>query len=575
MKRVSPYRLILLMFLPPLSLFLYPLHAMADSQEKKFSGYEGEKWAICIGLSGYGDPKIIGLPTSRNDAKGLAKVLREHGGFNHVLVLTDDMDKKDPFFPDKKNILGVLQRYGKEIKPQDFVLFSFSGQGITHPSGRSFLLAFNTSLNNLQETGIPVDLIFDFIKGTGVNRSLVFIDACREEIIRPKEHVVNGIYPDRYIQLEDRVKAIFFAAQKGFYSHDDERSGYSVFTKSLINGLEGEADSLYGGNGDGVVTLRELSAYVQEEVLRGPLEKNRRQKPYIKMLDRHMEQFMVSSVRKIESSEGTATKTVEDKITEVVKREAPAKEEIKIGAPAPKITELMEGKKESETAPKTKSIDEKKEIVEKREVQLNKEVPAPLKEVRKEPAPKVISEETESSKLASISPKPLYLREKVRDLNSGDIRSMLFRYNFYSTCWSYNSDFCNPDGDFKNHLLDNHGGTVTDQATGLMWQKGGSSNPITWVEANEYMNRANKEDFAGFSDWRIPTMEELASLMENAWKNGDLFIDPLFDRVQRHCWSGDTNGMSKAWKANFHLGFCIDFPMISQSHVRLVRSLRQ
>jgi serine/threonine-protein kinase len=83
----------------------------------------------------------------------------------------------------------------------------------------------------------------------------------------------------------------------------------------------------------------------------------------------------------------------------------------------------------------------------------------------------------------------------------------------------------------------------------------------------------NREGFAKYRDWRMPTMEELASIMENSWQNSDLFIDPLFDRTQRYCWSIDTRSIDRAWKANFHLGFFMDFPMTSVNSVRPVRSL--
>ena len=172
-----------------------------------------------------------------------------------------------------------------------------------------------------------------------------------------------------------------------------------------------------------------------------------------------------------------------------------------------------------------------------------------------------------------VEPEPLYLRKKARNISNEDLRSMLYRYHFYSTCWNNNGDFCNPDGDFENHFVDNHNETVTDKATGLMWQKGGSSKAMTWLEAREYVHKLNKQGFAGYSDWRIPTVEELATLMESSWKNGDLFLDPIFNSDQKYCWSLDTKGAIRAWKANFHLGFFMDFPMTALNSVRLVRSL--
>ncbi|MBW1799820.1 MAG: DUF1566 domain-containing protein, partial [Deltaproteobacteria bacterium] len=184
----------------------------------------------------------------------------------------------------------------------------------------------------------------------------------------------------------------------------------------------------------------------------------------------------------------------------------------------------------------------------------------------------------EEKRVAAISPapkrEPVSLRISPQELSPKDVKAMLLKYRFYATCWNYNGEFCNPDGEFQNVFMDNKDGTVTDEATGLMWQKGGSPSPMTWMESKAYVTELNSRKFAGYSDWRLPTSEELASLMENSWKNADLFIDPVFEVKQRYCWSMDIRDLNKAWKANFHLGFIMDFTMNSKNFVRVVRSLK-
>jgi hypothetical protein len=193
-------------------------------------------------------------------------------------------------------------------------------------------------------------------------------------------------------------------------------------------------------------------------------------------------------------------------------------------------------------------------------------------ETKEAPEPEALPE------VASLPPQPQWepvdLRHKPADLMPEDVRQILTTYDFYATCWSYNGDYCNPEGDFPNRYRDNGDGTVTDEATGLMWQKGGSSEPMTWADAREFAGRMNREALAGYADWRLPTVEEIGSLMERSWQNHDLFIDPLFDKHQRILWSTDTRGVESAWKANLHMGFIIDFPMDSQESVRLVRTAR-
>ena len=69
----------------------------------------------------------------------------------------------------------------------------------------------------------------------------------------------------------------------------------------------------------------------------------------------------------------------------------------------------------------------------------------------------------------------------------------------------------------------------------------------------------------------VPTIRELASIIENTWKNGNLFIDALFDPKQENCWTGNMHGPSKAWKINFHLGYIVDTDLLNRNSVRGVR----
>jgi len=165
------------------------------------------------------------------------------------------------------------------------------------------------------------------------------------------------------------------------------------------------------------------------------------------------------------------------------------------------------------------------------------------------------------------------LRVKGMDMGAQDVHAMLVKYNFYSSCFDFNTAFCHPGGDFANTFVDNGDETVTDHATNLMWQRSGSSEPVSWLNAKAYVEELNRLEFAGHTDWRLPTAEELASTIEVSWKNGDLYVSTVFDIRQRACWCVDTRGPQRAWKAAFHLGIIIDEPMAYVNGVRAVRSL--
>lgn len=58
---------------------------------------------------------------------------------------------------------------------------------------------------------------------------------------------------------------------------------------------------------------------------------------------------------------------------------------------------------------------------------------------------------------------------------------------------------------------DNSNQTVTDQKSGLMWMKADDGTGRTWQDAVDYCNGL---DFAGQSDWRLPTRFELDSIVD-------------------------------------------------------------
>lgn len=98
---------------------------------------------------------------------------------------------------------------------------------------------------------------------------------------------------------------------------------------------------------------------------------------------------------------------------------------------------------------------------------------------------------------------------------------------------------------------------VLDHATGLMWHQSGSLQNMSWKRAKKWITELNKKSYAGFSNWRLPTLEEAVSLLEPSEKDGNQFIDTVFDQTQSRIWTCDTNVSSaslqldRAWSVNF------------------------
>ena len=63
-------------------------------------------------------------------------------------------------------------------------------------------------------------------------------------------------------------------------------------------------------------------------------------------------------------------------------------------------------------------------------------------------------------------------------------------------------------------LLITVNGTITDNATGLMWQQGDSEANMNWKQALDWVQQKNAENYLGNNDWRLPNVKELQSIVD-------------------------------------------------------------
>ncbi len=126
-----------------------------------------------------------------------------------------------------------------------------------------------------------------------------------------------------------------------------------------------------------------------------------------------------------------------------------------------------------------------------------------------------------------------------------------------------------------SRFTDNGDGTVTDKATGLQWKRcsegqgwdgatcTGTATGHTWQAA---LQLAEAASYAGRSDWRLPNIKELASIVEQACYDPAVDLGVFPGAPSYWFWSSspNANDASNAWYVYFYDGYDGDYsPLVS------------
>ncbi|MBS3756181.1 MAG: DUF1566 domain-containing protein [Desulfobacterales bacterium] len=85
--------------------------------------------------------------------------------------------------------------------------------------------------------------------------------------------------------------------------------------------------------------------------------------------------------------------------------------------------------------------------------------------------------------------------------------------------------------------------TVTDHISGLTWMGNADPDgrPVAWQAARDLIGRMNRQSASGYSDWRLPHIRELESLVDLSAHSPALPTADLFEDVRDFYWSATTS----------------------------------
>ena len=233
--------------------------AQADAS----AGQPARNWAVVIGVNEYA--KWPRLQYAVADADSVRATLVDKLGFSADRIVTLlDRDAT------RANILTTLNsRLGKPaIGDADQIFVFFAGHGATRQlaSGRSlgYIVPVDADPAQTATEAIAMTEIQNIAEGLGARHVFFVMDACYSGL-----GLARG-GADRYLQDNARRvgRQMLTAGGADQMVADGGPGGHSVFTWTLLQALDGKADT----NGDGILTATEIAAYVAPSVSKVSLQ---------------------------------------------------------------------------------------------------------------------------------------------------------------------------------------------------------------------------------------------------------------------------------------------------------------
>jgi len=517
----------------------------------------GESIAFLVGVSQYSYLKPQ-LPFVKNDLIDLRKFLLDKGGFDVVYVAANGNATPELIEDYMTNI------FRKSLGKKDRLLFYYSGHGADLGGTTGYIQFSLAKSDDFARHVLAIRRCMEWSSIIPAAHVLFIFDCCASGLAFTPKSGESDAYKQLVSALSGNGSRTVITAgtsdEKTYEVKDSRGRGNGVFTRALLNAMA------YGGadqRNDGFMTINEIFAQaeigvknfaaiykkklsprrweLQEDEYRGtfvlvnPVAKNiTLSDAYSKALKARPRGEVVASFGAIQLISYISGKVyIDDRFVDDI-----AKGDAKVyDRPIGRHKIAVQGS--DETVTKTVNL---------RKGQTETITIRPKQFVTKQPVPDI--SETTTSPILRSSPNT--------NLSYADVKSMLTKHDFYIKETSWNDEFNNPKGlGFKNEFqTQKNGQVIYDAATELTWQQSGSSSGITFKEAQAYLQKLNTEKYAGFGDWRLPTLEEAMSLMEPEKMNGDLHIDSKFDKTQSYIRTADK--YSASWGVNFIGAYCLN-----------------
>lgn len=219
--------------------------------------------ALLIGSTRYEDRTLSQLSAPAGDLEALASVLRTPSlGEFGVEVMLDRTWAE---------VMESVARFFKRGRPDDTLLFYFSGHGLLDQKRRLYFASTNTDTHLLSGSAVAASFVREEMDQCRSARQVIVLDCCHGGAFSA---MAKGALNQRIdtelnfaTEVEGRGRVVLTATAATEYAFEGTkllgRPRRSVFTHHVVEGLRtGDADL----DGDGRITADELYTYVWKKV---------------------------------------------------------------------------------------------------------------------------------------------------------------------------------------------------------------------------------------------------------------------------------------------------------------------
>lgn len=221
-------------------------------------------YLLAVGINRYADPKVPPLEFSTSDAKAFCEVLRRQSqGLYEIRAQTLLLNEEVTPAAWRRTLEALQRRMRDEAGPDDLLVLFLAGHGWEDVrTGQYYFIGHEFRMANLGRSYEGCLSWDDFRLLADIPcRKLVFLDTCHSGAIQPPR---SRNLKAAIRRLQDDVIFTVAASKGGQLAAEHPQWKHGVFTKCLLDALEGKLADLAGPE----VTLNDVVRYVSATVPR-------------------------------------------------------------------------------------------------------------------------------------------------------------------------------------------------------------------------------------------------------------------------------------------------------------------